>query len=194
MNQATKAIKAVSKTSHNTQIKKEQSKVVRDQEAPKSPWLEDYEDFSGRLQPVSKHTLDKIACDLIDYVENTDGILRYEWFFTSRKIYPFTARRWAAKYEQFGKITKVAKLILGMRREDGAMRKNFDAGIISATMPLYDDSWKEILQWREDMRAQTSIKVAQAQVESLHKPTQIILGQLAGVDYKALQDSKDIVE
>jgi hypothetical protein len=186
MNPSLKAVKAVNKTSHNTQSKIKASKLVaptkeiekRDPDSEKSPWLDQYRDFyTGNTHPVDMRVINQISCQLIDYVRNTEGYLRHEAFFLDKGI-PFrTAQKWAKKYEHFGEVYETAKLILGIRREDGAMRKKFDAGTIHITMPLYDDSWKEIMKWREEMRAK-------ANAEQEQRPTQIILGQLSGLDIK----------
>lgn len=132
------------------------TKSVRDPIREKSPWMEDYEDFfTHRSHPVNQAFLDKIGLELIEYVENTKTIFRHEWFFTQKRIYPFTARRWADKNDRFGNVYKTAKLILGMRREDKGLRKEFDSSLVSNSMALYDDAWKEMMEWKSKLAEAT---------------------------------------
>jgi hypothetical protein len=142
-------LKKVAKTAkHNTVLKKE-TKNDRDPIRAKSPWMEDYQDFfTHKCHPVSQAFLDRLSCELIEYVENTKTIFRHEWFFTQKRIYPKTARRWAEQNEQFGRVYEVSKFILGMRREDKGLRKEFDSGLISTSMPLYDEEWRNLLEWK----------------------------------------------
>ena len=155
MNQVTKAMKAVKSEQHSTK-KSKPANLGRDSDFKKSPWLDQYDNFyTNSTHPVSQAIIDKIACELIDHVKTTDGYLRHEWFFIDRNMDPRTARKWADKYEMFGRTYRIAKLIMGIRREDGALKKKLDAGIVTLTMPSYDEEWKELMEWRNKMRQES---------------------------------------
>lgn len=110
--------------------------------------------FTHRLIPVSEGFLNKIGMELIEYVEDPDiEILRIEWFFTKRRILPDLARDWASKYSDFGKIYNACKKIIGMRREDGALRHGWNASVAMATMPMFDDEYKALKEWEAKMKS-----------------------------------------
>ena len=128
-------------------------KVKRDLDRKTSPWMEDYQDFfTFRMQPVNEGFLDRLANELIEYAEKTE-VLRLEWFFTSKRIDPSTGRVWANKYPKFGNAYKIAKQIIGMRREDGALKKKYDAATIAHAQCHYDETWREVAQFKAKLAA-----------------------------------------
>ena len=148
--------KSPKKTKHNIVLEKS-TKVLRDKIKDNSPWMEDYQDFfTHRMHPVNQAFLDRLGAELIEYAETTKTIFRLEWFFTQKRIAPQTAREWASKNESFAKTYAIAKYVLGMRREDKGLRKEFDSSMISATMPLYDEDWKKLLEWKALMAEKTN--------------------------------------
>jgi hypothetical protein len=40
-----------------------------------------------------------------------------------------------------------------MRRENGGLRKQFDSGLVSFTMPHYDPTWKELAEWKAKLKS-----------------------------------------
>lgn len=168
MKVATKSTKNFKLSTPKTNVKK----VPRALDRKTTPWIEDYQDFfTYRMQPVSEGFLERLANELITYAENSE-ILRIEWFFTSKRIDPTTGRDWAAKYENFGKAYKIAKLIIGMRREDGGLKMNLSSAMVLHSMPLYDETYKELLVWKAKMQSesegkgQSTINVIMNPVES----------------------------
>jgi hypothetical protein len=126
----------------------------RDLENKRSLWLEDYQDFFTRvLQPVSLAFLDRLGCELIEFCEDPDiELLRLDAFFVKKRIHPDTGRNWAKKYEDFGKVYRTCKIILGMRRENGAMRQGWNASVVMGTMGIFDDEYRELKEWENKVK------------------------------------------
>jgi len=119
--------------------------LVRGSISNKSPWMDDYQDFfTHKQQPVSEAFLKQLGQELVLFAETTTGPLRVEWFFTSKRIPPQTALRWAKKHHDFGQTYEISKYIIGMRRENGAIRKEFDVKMVLQSLHLYDPEFKEI--------------------------------------------------
>ena len=46
---------------------------------------------------------------------------------------------------------RAALQIIGDRREVGGLKKKLDPGMISTTMPHYDQDWKDLAEWRSKL-------------------------------------------
>lgn len=142
-------MKKPSKKTNPTTLKPPLATIARDKDSPKSPYLEEYQDFScGRMKPVTDAFLDRMAIDLMDYAKSTNDVMRIEWFFVSRNIYPSTGRRWAERYDNFGKAYEMAKYIIGMRREQKGLERKYDSNLVAKSMAMYDPEWKKMMEWQ----------------------------------------------
>lgn len=123
-----------------------------------SKLLAEYENFqSNQRSPVTEHMLDRLSKELIIFAHESD-ILRVEWFFALRGISPATARDWTYKFPSFKESYKAARSIIGMRREDGALKKKLDSSTVHFTLPLYDDEWREALEYRHKLKEEEQSK------------------------------------
>jgi hypothetical protein len=130
------------------------------------PWIEDYQDFfTYRMQPISEGFLEKLGNELIVFAETEEKVLRLEWFFTKKRINPATGWRWAKKYEKFGEAYKLAKTILGMRREAGAMHFDYNHATISQAQRYYDETWISA----DEIKASLELKFELERKEIEHK-------------------------
>ncbi len=181
-------MKAVDKSCKPTSFGVKPSKRSRPMDTKTSQWVEEYLNFfTGKMQPVPESFLDKLAEELINYAETTD-VLRIEWFFTKKRMLPQSGRNWAAKYDKFGEAYKTAQFILGMRREKLAMEKQLSDSMVLKTLYLFDPMYAQARQ--DDIDAK--IEVAKANAEALERPSQIILGQLPGLEeYKKQIEEKE---
>jgi hypothetical protein len=129
----------------------------RDKDYPNSPWIDEYRDFfTHRMHPVSDAFIRKLSADLIEYAETTEDLLRIEAFFTKKRIPATTCVRWREKFPEFKAAYEAAKSVLGMRREDGALRKGWSTGVVMNTMALYDDEYRKLREWEARLRDQES--------------------------------------
>lgn len=140
------------KNSHPTIIKSLTAKDKPRQVSSKPSFRDAYaEYFMHREMPAPKKFLERIALEMIEYVETTDEILRLDWFFTKRRIFPHTARQWCEANPEFKEIYQACKAVIGMRREDKGLRGEFREGLVEKTMPMYDDEYAKLLQWKSKL-------------------------------------------
>lgn len=116
--------------------------------------LEEYQDFfTKRMQPVTESFLERIGCELIAYCEDPEiEYLRLDAFFIKKRICPETGKEWAKKYESFGRVYNACKKILGIRREDGAMRRGWNATVVMGTMGMFDDEYRSLKEWENKVK------------------------------------------
>ena len=116
--------------------------------------------FMHRDYPVSDGFLEKLGNDLLEFVRDPKlndeyALMRIEAFFDERNIALSTVDTWKIRSPDFKEIYDHAKLVLGMRRDNGAMRKRFDPGTVHLSMHLYDPKWKESVEWRAKLKAES---------------------------------------
>ncbi len=117
------------------------------------PWQEDYKELiTADWKPINSVFLEHLGEELINFAQTTEGPLRLEWFFVTRRIPYTTAFDWAQKYDNFKISYQTAKYILGMRREDGAIRKVFDREAIFKSQHRYDPEAKEDAQFHAKLK------------------------------------------
>ena len=134
------------------------------------PWQEDYKELlTGDLKPINSGFLDRLGAELIEYAHTTEGPLRVEWFFIARRIPYTTARHWAEKFDNFKESYHTAKYILGMRREDGAIKKQFDRESVFKSLHLYDPEFIEVAHFHAKMKAEVLANIPERQVIVLDK-------------------------
>jgi hypothetical protein len=152
------------KVSNNTTVNVNQSKPKRSIEHNRCAWIEEYIDcFDGRLSPVPEKFLDRLAQELVEHAEKSP-ILRLEWFFVKKKMSPYSGRKWAERYDLFGKAYKEAQFILGMRREHLALHRDITEGITIKSLYKFDPMYAEIRQ--DDIDAKIAISKAIAEAEA----------------------------
>lgn len=142
----------------------------RDAFSNKSAWMEDYQDFFAfKQQPINEAFLERLGQELIIFAETHKGILRHEWFFTSKRIPLETVRRWVLKYPNFGNAFNTAKYIIGMRREDGALKKEFNEKIYLQSAQRYDAESIEDAKFHAKIRQEVESSLVRPQVIVIDK-------------------------
>lgn len=124
--------------------------------AAKSSKVQSHERFdfgSWREQPISQGYLEEKALEIIDWAENDEDALKLTLFYKKYRWYEDDVRRWRKRCANFDKALRYAKMIIGDRREIGALKRKLSEGIVSSSMAMYDPEWKEIAEWRARLRA-----------------------------------------
>jgi hypothetical protein len=110
-------------------------------------YLDTYKDLLTMQDiPVSELFLDRLGEDLLLWAKQETS-LNLGDFFNAKHIYPTTYARWRKVHPFFDERVHLAKFMLGVRRERGAILKKYDSGIIRESMPMYDPEWKELKEW-----------------------------------------------
>jgi len=138
---------------------------TRDQSTKRSVWLEDYLDaFSLRMKPVTQAFIDRLAKELIEWAVYDDTARVVTKFYIHRGIAPQTFYSWVKKHEVLGNAYALAKEAIGIRREEGALDRTFDASFVRYTMPLYSQDMKKLEEWRSSLREEKATQAPQVVV------------------------------
>lgn len=117
-------------------------------------WLEDYMDrLTWALKPLTDRSLDLLCKDYVEFAMKPTT-LKAGSFFVERGINPCMRRTWAAAYPQFKSAYEWGKYIIGERRERAAYRNEANAGFVEKMMPFFDEDWKDMVEWRNKLKAE----------------------------------------
>lgn len=112
-------------------------------------WLEEYKDcFSLKTKPVTEHFIDRFFSDLIQQAISDDDLLTIESYYLYKGVDPDTYYGWVNKYPVAKKLHQVALYMIGSKREKGGLKRKYDPSMVSSSMPLYNERWKELLEWK----------------------------------------------
>ena len=71
---------------------------------------------------------------------------------SKKRVAPKTYYGWVKRYPIAKEANEFAKTIIGNRREVGALKRKFDVGMFTASMPMYSDEWKENVEWKSSLK------------------------------------------
>ena len=159
-----------SNTTMQTREVKKTAEPKRELDRKTSPWLEEYKDFfTNRMHPVTEAFLERISCELLEWAHNNPDAIRVEQFFLKKNIPLRTVGRWVDTYPNLKEAYDSADLVIAFRREEGAMRKGWNAQIVSKTMGMFDPRYKAFLEWESRLKSQENASI----------PTQVVFNQIA---------------
>lgn len=108
--------------------------------------------YSYKMKPVPDALLDKIAHDLEQWALTNPEAYKLTQFFVEKNLEYSDFYNWIKKHDGLRRAHERALMAIGNRREIGALKRELDAGMISFTMPHYDKTWKELVEWRAHLR------------------------------------------
>jgi hypothetical protein len=142
-------------------------------------YLDIYPDlWSMESRGASQEFIDRLGQDLLAWAKNSDSLLLND-FFTERFISTHTYRRWSDRDKMFSDRLEMAKLMIGSRREKGALQRKFDASVMIKSAPLYDPEWKLLEEWRAKL----------AKVEEENEQLRVLIETIKPEE-KLIEDSK----
>lgn len=107
--------------------------------------------FSGRQKPVSDQMLEHIAIELVEWVERDTASLKLKKFYELKRMHERTFQLWADRCENLRLAKEYVLMVLGNRREEEGLRRNLDSNMVCRTMPIYDDDWRKLEEWRSKL-------------------------------------------
>ncbi len=116
---------------------------------PKVVLLEEYKNYRYHKKDFLTNTmLEKLGHDLIDwaYETNSEDGIKIQQFLAIKGISEKNWFDWCAKYEPLKEAAAFARMIIGNRRESGMMTRKYADGPTNFMMPLYDSSYREMLE------------------------------------------------
>lgn len=102
--------------------------------------------------PVTDAYISRVAQDLIEWAKKESSLV-FKGFLNKTGISCEAYYMWKERSEDLKMAHEFALSTLAERREEGALRKKLDSGLVSYTMPHYDKKWKELVEWREGLKA-----------------------------------------
>lgn len=138
--------------------------------------FDDYRDLlSNEMKPCSPLFLELLAEDMVKWSDQPDA-LKLTQFFQSRHIDMCNLYRdrekqngWLDKSEYLKEAHRYVMMVLGTRREIGALKREYDSGMVRTTMPHYDNIWKELEAWRSTLK-EPSVGTGNITVEMTPSP------------------------
>lgn len=120
---------------------------------PKVQCLEEWFNFNLFEKTfMTNIMLERLAKELVDWARTNPDAIKVKQFVAEHGIGEATWHEWCNKYPILGNANRHALTIIGNRRELGAMRREFDAGVVNFMMPHYDPDWDSMLKRREELK------------------------------------------
>jgi len=104
-----------------------------------------------RKTPVKIDYLELLAKELVEWA-TTEKPLILTIFYDERGIHSDVLARWMKRSKKLKQAHQFAKRVIGSRRELGALNKTLDSGIVARTMAMYNKDWKNLEEWRSNLR------------------------------------------
>jgi hypothetical protein len=123
----------------------------------------DRQEGTWREWPVTDRWINQLATQLVEWVEEKNH-LKFNEFLRERKINPDSFKRWENRIPNLKSAHTYAIRALGDIREIGAIRKEFDKGMILPVMHRYDPEWKKSEEWHASLTQKDSDKPTQTLV------------------------------
>jgi hypothetical protein len=110
---------------------------------------------SMEMKPCSALFLERLAADMVKWVDESEDNLILEQFFHSRHLNYRNLHRWLPKSEELREAHEFVLARLGTRREIKGLKREFDSAIVRTTMPHYNRAWRELEEWRSKLKEPT---------------------------------------
>ena len=163
------------KAKHNTNSLEQSSKH---HENP-TKFIGNYKDLRDfKMKPATEGFIDRLALLLMKWSEVDENDYKLNQFFRMQGLAPEQFYDWVLKYPNLKDAHQYAKRCIGDRREINALNRKISETVMLKRQHAYDPEWEEDRQRDK----QDKIDVSKAVNDSIERPTQIILGQLPGLE------------
>jgi hypothetical protein len=106
-------------------------------------WLDEYKNpLEMKSVAISNETLERMAEDLVKWAIETDAIVISK-FFLYKGISWQSFYRWIAQCDYLGQAYELAKGIIGVRREEGAITGKLKDSMIMKIHGFYSPEWRQ---------------------------------------------------
>lgn len=110
-----------------------------------------------REWPLTKASVQRLADALVEWARKDDS-LTLQQFWVERNITPKVYYDYKKKHECLQDAHEYAHACLGARREVGGLKRELDPGLVSRSMPIYSKEWKELEEWRNELKKKNEDK------------------------------------
>jgi len=114
--------------------------------------------FTLRQKPVSLAFIEKLALELIMWARDNEDALKITQFYRLKGINSNDMKRWEERSDKLRAAHEFALMVIGDRREIGALKNKLNAGIVMKTMSLYDQNWWDLELKRTELKIKAKEK------------------------------------
>lgn len=108
-----------------------------------------------RLCPYDEKYFMALGNELVREVKERTDLLRAKDLVTERGMSHNDFLKYCKRSEYLKKCWEIVKDIVSSRRECGALKGTYNAKVVLAMMPMYDDEYANLLQQRDERRSQS---------------------------------------
>lgn len=122
---------------------------------PKEPpkWVGEYRNLRDfEMKVVTLNSLHILADHILSEAYNNENCITAGDLYLDLGIPERTYYDWVSKYDFFRDAHNQAIRLIGRRREKNGLQRKFDAGLVNATMPMYDKVWREAAEFRASLQ------------------------------------------
>lgn len=119
-----------------------------------NPDFESFFDYSiWKKTPIDNDGIMRKAQTLLYWARNSEDALTITQWYALEGVNGTTVNRWKERCPEFKDAFEMARRCIGARREVLALTRKIDGGMVQYSMPAYSDEWKELVEWKEKVRA-----------------------------------------
>lgn len=112
---------------------------------------------------VTAVDVDELAEKMIAWSMEEGNIVLGE--FIARAGFPMpTFKKWLQRSEKLRNAYSIARTMVGTRREKGGLQGEYSPLMVMKTMPLYDQDYKELLEWESQQKNVEQASMPQQQI------------------------------
>ena len=124
----------------------------KEKKGQKIACIDEYYSYKSKKKEILTTTsLERICDELVEWATKEDDAIKINQFLALKGIPYGTWHNWIEKNEILRNAVAHAKMIIGNRREYGAMTRKFEAGNTMYVMSLYDPDWEKMLRLRAEI-------------------------------------------
>jgi hypothetical protein len=139
-------------TSSNASIQNKNKNNTKTTTTPKTVCLDEYKNFKLGNTFITNTMMEQLGKDLVAWAENDPNALKLKSFYEREGIGEKKFNEWCTKFPDLAEYRAHAKMIIGNRREIGALRRELDGRGVYEMMPHYDQDWDDALARKESLK------------------------------------------
>lgn len=175
----------MAKSIKNSIVPKKQSKVP----GPTTTANFRFDYLTLKTIPFNDATLESLAFRMLDWAKNTEEVVLNKFLFKEGLDWS-TLKDFMDRCPKLAKAKDYTKLILGARREEKTLYKDFDAGTMKHMQGVYDPEWREeqVFQakLKTDMLKAQNKASTEDMLEVVKEITKTVNSTQASKDFKKL--------
>jgi hypothetical protein len=117
--------------------------IAKEVSATKHVWFDYRNMYTGLMTPMNPDGIKRISTDLVQWAKESPDAYKLSQFYLERGISKPTWDMWIGRFPELLEAHNTAKMIIGNRRELGALKGELHGSVVSYTMPFYDQEWKD---------------------------------------------------